>query len=177
MQMPTFHPCAALSSAGAPLSRCHIFNICAAQGAIVFQRVRHRILNIQTVVKPNNEWRRNPLHNATQGATVSVSGQKLWGDFYQKLRAAGEASLIVRHNIREIQMADEAVKSLGRWRQRSQLLHHVLLVLVKGISRGLFVCLSHFTHRIGRDGGFCFDICFFSWVRIKLGRVIRGQRV
>lgn len=145
----------------------------------MFQRVRHRVLNIQPVVKPNDKWSGNPLHNATQGAAVSVSYQQLRGEFDQELGAAGEAltSLVMRHNIREIQVADEAVRSLGRWRRLSRLLHHLLFVLFRGISRGLPVCLRHFTHRIGRDGGFCFEICFFSWVRIKLGRVIRGQSV
>lgn len=145
----------------------------------MFQRVRHRILNIQPVVKPNDERSGIPLHNAIQRAAVSVSEQQLGGEFDQELGAAGEAltSLVMRHDIREIQVADEAVKSLGRWRRLSRLLHGLRFVLVGGISRGLPVCLRHFTHRIGRDGGFCFEICFFSWVRIKLGRVIRGQRV
>lgn len=145
----------------------------------MFQRVRHRILKIQPVVKPNDKRSGNPLHNAIQGATVFVSDQHLRGEFDQELGAAGEAStsLVMRHDIREIQVADEAVRSLGGWRRWSWLLHHLLFVLVRGISRGLPVCLRHFTHRIGRDGGFCFEICFFSWVRIKLGRVIRGQRV
>lgn len=144
----------------------------------MFQRVRNRILNIQTVVQPNDKRCGDPLHNAIQGATVSVFGQQLWGEFDQELGAAGEAltSIVMRHNIREIQVADEAVRSLGGWRRWSWLLHHLLFVMVKWTFRGLPVCLSHFTHRIGRDGGFCFEICFFSWVRIKLGRVIRGQR-
>ncbi len=145
----------------------------------MFQRVRHRILNIQPVVKPNDKRSGNLLHNAIQGVAVSVSDQQLRGEFDQELGAAGEAltSLVMRYDIREIQVADEAVRSLGRWRRRSQLLHCLLLVLVRGITKGLPVCLRHFTHRICRDGGFCFEICFFSWVRIKLGRVIRGQSV
>lgn len=130
----------------------------------MFQRVRHRILNIQTVVKPNDKRSGNPLHNAIQGAAVFVSDQQLRGEFDQELGAAGEAltSLVMRQDIREIKVADEVVRSLGRWRQPSRLLHRLLLVLVRGISRGLPVCLRHFTHRIGRDGGFCFEICFFS---------------
>lgn len=70
----------------------------------MFQRVRHRILNIETVVKPNDKRLGDPLHNAIQGATVFVSDQQLWGEFDQELRAAGEALtlLIMRYNIREI---------------------------------------------------------------------------
>lgn len=79
----------------------------------MFQRVRHRIFNIQPVVKPNDKG--NPLHKAIQGAAVSGSDQQLRGEFDQELRAVGEAltSLVIRHNIREIQVADEAVRSLG----------------------------------------------------------------
>lgn len=145
----------------------------------MFHRVRHRVVNVQTVVQPNDKRSGNPLHNIIQRGVVSVSNEQLWGEFDQELRAAGEALalLIMRHNIGKIQVADEAVMSLGRWRRWSWLLHHLLFVLVKGISSGLPVCSSHFTYRISRDGGFCFEICFFSWVRIKLGRVIRGQSI
>lgn len=147
----------------------------------MFHRVRHRIVNIQPVVKPKDKWSGKPLHNAIQRAAVAVyvfvSDQQLWGQFDQELGAAGQAppSLVMRHNVREIQVADEAVWSLGRWRQWSWLLHRLLLVWVGGISSGIPVRLRHFTQRIGRDWGFCFEIRFFSWVRIKLGRVIRGQ--
>lgn len=162
------------ASVRAPLSGSHRVNIDRAQGPVMFHRVTHRILNIQPLVKPNDERSGNPLRNATQGA-VSASEQQLGGQFDQEVGAAGEAltSLVVRRDIREIQVADE-----GRWRRRrSRFLHRLQLVLVGGISSGLPVCLRHSTHRIGRDWGFCFEICFFSWVRIKLGRVIRGQSV
>ena len=86
-------------------------------------------------------------------------------------------SLVMRHDVREIQVAEEVVRSLGRFRQCSRLLLGVLLVLVRGIFRSLPVCLRHFTYRISGNEGLCFEVCFFSWVRIKLGRVIRGQRV
>ena len=110
---------------------------------------------------------------------MSVSAQQLRGEFDQEFGVAGETltSLVMRQNIREIQVADETVRSLGRWRQRSQLLQRLLLVLLRGISKSLPVCLRHFAYRICRDGGFCCEICFFSWVRIKLGRVIRGQTI
>lgn len=155
----------------------HTENIYRAQEAAMFQRVKHRFLNIQLLVKPNEKWSGKPLHNATQRAPVSVSDQQLRGEFDEEV-GAGEAlnSLVMRHDIREIQEAGEAVRSLGRWRRWSRLVHRLLLVSVR-TSRGLTVCLKHFTHRIGRDGGFCFEICFFSWVRIKLGRVVRSQRV
>lgn len=82
----------------------------------MFQRVRHRVFNIQTVVKPNEK--RIPLHNAIEGAAVSVCDQQLGGQFDQELWAAGEllTSLVTRHDVRKIQVADEAVRSLGRWR-------------------------------------------------------------
>lgn len=96
----------------------HIVNVYTAQGPVMFHRVRHRVLNIQTVVKPNDKRSGNLLHNAIQRATVSVSDQQLGGQFDQELRAAGEAltSLVIRRDIREIQVTDEAVRSLGRWR-------------------------------------------------------------
>lgn len=138
----------------------------------MFQRVR-------TVVQPNDKRSGNPPHNVTQGALVSMSGEQHLGEFDQELRAAevALASLIMRHNIWETQVADETVMSLGSLRQLSWLLHHLLFVLFKGISRGLPVCSGHVTHRTGGDRGFCFETGFLSWVRIKLGRVIRGQRV
>lgn len=79
----------------------------------MFQRVRHRIFNIQPVVKPNDKG--NPLHNAIQGAAVSASDQQLRGEFDQEVRAAREAltSPIMRHSIREIQVADEVERSLA----------------------------------------------------------------
>lgn len=82
----------------------------------MFHRVRHRIFNVQTVEKPNDK--RGPLHNATEGAAVSICDQQLGGQFDQELWAAGEllTSLAMRHDIRETQVADEAVRSLGRWR-------------------------------------------------------------
>lgn len=130
----------------------------------MFQRVRHRVLDIQPVVKPNDKWCGKRPHNAIQGAAVSVLDQQLRGEFDQELGAAAEvlALLIVRHGVREIQLADEAERSLGRWKRWSWLLRCLLLVLVGGVSKGLPVFLRHFMHRIGRDGGFCFDICFFS---------------
>lgn len=84
----------------------------------MFQRVRPRILNIQPVVKPNDKRSGNPLHNAIQGATVSVSDQQLRRESDQELGTAGEALslLVMRHDIREIQVADEAVRSLERRR-------------------------------------------------------------
>ena len=142
------------------MSGSHFVSMYTAQGAVMFQRVRHRILNIQPVVKPNEKRRRDPLNNATQGAAVSVSDQQLRGEFDQELRAAGETvtSLGMRLDIREIQEADEAVRSLGRWRRGSRLVHSLLFVLVGGVSRGLPVCLRHFTNRIGGYGGFCFEM-------------------
>lgn len=130
----------------------------------MFQRVRHGILNIQAVVKPNDKRSKIPLHNAIQGAAISVPDLQLGGELNQELWAAQEAmaSLIVRHDVREEQLAEEAGGSLGRWGRGIRLLLCLLLVLFRGISRGLPVCLRHFTYRIGRDGGFCFEICFFS---------------
>lgn len=95
------------------------------------------------VVKPNDKRRGEPPHNAIQRAAGFVSDQQLRGEFDQELRAVGvELDLLVR----EIQLADYAVRPLGRMRQRSWLLRRLLLVLVRGISRGLPVCLRHFTH-------------------------------
>lgn len=82
----------------------------------MFQRVRHRIFNVQTVVKPKDK--RSPLQNATEGAAVSVCDQQLGGQFDPELWAAGtlRTSPAMRRDIREIQVADQAVRSLGRWR-------------------------------------------------------------
>lgn len=84
----------------------------------MFQRVRHRILDIQPVVKPNDKWSKIPVHNAIQGAAIFVSDQQLRGEFNQEVGAAGEAValLIVRYDVREIQLADEALRSVGRER-------------------------------------------------------------
>lgn len=108
---------------------------------------------------------------------MSIPEQQLWWESDQEVRATEDAptSPVMRHHIREAQVADEAEKSLGGRRRQAQLLQRLLLLLFRGLSRGLPVCLRHFTHRIGGDGGFCCDICFFSWLRIKLGKVIRGQ--
>lgn len=79
------------------MSGSHTVNTDTAQGAVMFQRVRHRVLDIQTVVKPNDKRSGNPLHNAIQGAAACVSHQQLWGEFDQELRAAGqETSLVMR---------------------------------------------------------------------------------
>lgn len=152
-------------------------NVYGAQGAVVFQRVSNGIHNIQPIVKPNDQRTGRPLHWATQGAAVSTPDQQLWREFDQELGAAGEAmtSLLMRHHVGEIKVSDEAVGSPGRWRRQSRLLRGLLLVLVGRTSRGLPVCLTHFRHRVGRDWGFCFDIRFFCWVRIKLWRGIRAQ--
>lgn len=145
----------------------------------MFHGVRRRILNIQPIVKPKDDRRGDPLHYATHGAAVSAGEQQLGGQFDQEVGAAGEAvsSRVVRHDVGEVQVADEAVGPLGRRRQRSRLLRRLLPLSVRRTSSGLRVCLTRFTHRFGRDWGFCFEICFFRWVRIKLGKVIRGQSV
>lgn len=85
--------------------------------------------------------------------------------------------LIVKYGVWEIQVAERVVRSLGRLGQRSHLLLGLLLVLVREVSRALPVCVGHFTNRTGGDRGLCFEVCFFCWVRIKLGRAIKGQRV
>lgn len=84
----------------------------------MFHRVTHRFLNIQLVVKPNDKRSRKPLHNVIQGAAASAPDQQLRGEFDQEVGVAGDAatSFCMRHDIREIQQADEAVSSLGRWR-------------------------------------------------------------
>lgn len=147
MQMPTFHLFAALSIAGrvrsfASVTGSPTVNIHTAQGAVVFDRVRHRAPDIQTVVKPNDQRSGNLLHNAIQGAAASAWRQQLRGQPDEELGAAGEdeASLVTRQDVGEMQVADEAVRSLGRWRRQSQLLHRLLLLLVRSVFRRLLVC-------------------------------------
>lgn len=70
--------------------------------------------------------------------------------------------LIMRHDIWEIQLADEVVRSLGRYRQRFELLLGLLLLLLREISRVLSFWCRHFMNRIGGDGGLCFEVSFFS---------------
>lgn len=79
-----------------------------AQGAVMFHRVTHRVLNIQPVVKPNDKWSLDPLHNATQGAAASVCEQQLRGESEQEV----VTSVVTRRDVRETQQADEAVRSL-----------------------------------------------------------------
>lgn len=85
---------------------------------MIFHRVTHSFLSIQLVVKPNDKRSGKPLHDAIQEATAFVSDQQLRGEFDQEVGAAGRAMTLVfiRHDVREIQQADEAVRSLGRWR-------------------------------------------------------------
>lgn len=115
MQMPTFRHCAALSISNRAhecgvsirVLKCvsHTISIYTAQGAIMFHRTPHRVLNIQLVVKPNDQ--RNPLFKAT--LRVSVCDLQLGGEFDKEVRAI---SPIMTPGIREIQMADKAVQSL-----------------------------------------------------------------
>ena len=129
----------------------------------MFERVRHRILNIQLVVKPSNNRSWEPLHSAIQRHSAPGFGQQLWGQLDQELGLAGEVTttLLMGEDIREIEVADQVVRSLGRRRRSSHFLDSLLLVLVRETATHHSVCLRHFTHRIGRGGDLSFDICFF----------------
>lgn len=82
----------------------------------MFDRVTHRILYVQPVVKPNDKRRGNPVHDTKQGASVFVS-QSFAGEFNQEVEGAAQRSLITRNHVREVQVADEAVCTLRGWRQ------------------------------------------------------------
>lgn len=75
----------------------------------MFERVSDGILNIEPVVKPNDERSGNPLHYAIQGAAAFVS-QQVTGEFDQEVGGGAEmlSSLIMGIHIRKIQVADEA---------------------------------------------------------------------
>jgi len=121
----------------------------------MFHRERHRVLNTQPLVKPNDKRRGEPHGNATQGGAVGAPEQ-LRGEFDEEV---GGASLVLREGVREVHLFDEAV---GRKLPRT--LRLLRLSGLREVSRPP-VCLRHFTHRIDRDWGFCFEIGFFGWVR------------
>lgn len=107
----------------------------------MFHRETHRVLNTQPLVKPKDKRCGEPHRDATQGGAVGAPEQ-LRGELDEEV---GGASLVLREDVREVHLLDEAV---GRRLPRT--LRLLRLVGLREVSRPP-VRLRRFTHTIDRD--------------------------